>query len=62
MVKSTDNAVSIAVQNATVVKKPKTFWALTKVECILTRPAGESKVVLLRRYIGGPYKLRCILH
>ena len=32
---SVESAVRIAVQNATVVKKPKTFCALTKVECIL---------------------------
>jgi hypothetical protein len=32
---STEKAVNIAVQKATVVKKPNTFCALTKVECIL---------------------------
>ena len=31
---STDSAVKMAVQNATVVKKPKTFCALTNTECI----------------------------
>lgn len=35
MVKSTEMAVRIAVQKATVVKKPKTFCALTNVECIV---------------------------
>ena len=33
--KSTESAVNSAVQNATVVKNPNTFCALTKVECIL---------------------------
>ena len=35
-VSRTEQAVSSAVQNATVVKKPKTFCALTRVECILS--------------------------
>ena len=35
----TENAVKRAVQKATVVKKPKTFCALTKVECILVLKA-----------------------
>jgi len=34
-VRSTETAVRRAVANATVVKKPKTFCALTKVECIV---------------------------
>ena len=33
---SVESAVRIAIQNATVVKKPKTFCALTRLECILT--------------------------
>ena len=33
--KRTDSAVRIAVQNATVVKKPKAFCTRTTVECIL---------------------------
>ena len=34
-VESTEIAVKMAVQKATVVKKPKTFWPRTKEECIL---------------------------
>ena len=33
----------MAVQNATVVKKPNTFCALTKLECILTGIKIEVK-------------------
>lgn len=33
----------MAVQNATVVKKPNTFCALTKVECILTKASASSR-------------------
>lgn len=36
-VRRTERAVKRAIKNATVVKNPKTFCALTKVECILTR-------------------------
>ena len=30
-----DEAIRAATMNATVVKKPKTFWARTRVECMV---------------------------
>ena len=33
------SAMNRAVQNATVVKKPKTFWSLTSAECIVEMTA-----------------------
>lgn len=32
---TTESATRRPMQKATVVKKPKTFWARTRVECIL---------------------------
>lgn len=40
--RSTESAVNNAVQNATVVKNPNTFCALTKVECILLVERRDS--------------------
>lgn len=52
--KTTETAVKMAVTKATVVKKPKVFWILTTVECILaTVPRAElrpfSQLAQLRR-------------
>lgn len=42
----------MAVQNATVVKNPKTFWILTKVECILVDDERAKNLELYRQRVA----------
>ena len=51
--KRTDSAVRRAVQNATVVKKPKAFCTLTSVECILGNMAKQERNVYVHEQSGG---------
>lgn len=39
-----EHAIKAATAKQTVVKKPKTFWARTMVECILIPGCQEAKV------------------
>lgn len=38
------NAIKAATAKATVVKKPKTFWARTTVECMIALPLADLSV------------------
>lgn len=50
---TTETAVRAAMTKATVVKKPKTFCALTKVVCILVKHTSKAGDEWERRAVAG---------
>lgn len=37
------SAITVATVNATVVKKPKTFWSRTSAECMMGKEKGSDQ-------------------